>query len=67
MNRWVNLVAQLLGFATQVIIPTFVVDPTKRTTIQGVVAGVQGIVGIVAHSYNPDGTPAVVAYVPKKN
>ena len=58
MKLWMNLLTQSLGFAAQVALPMFVKDPAHYATAAGVVAAAQGAAGLVAHTYNPDGTKA---------
>ena len=69
MKRWLNVILQSSGFVAQVILPTFVFNPQSEAIAYGttaaVVAAVQAIAGVVAHSYNPDGTVAAIAYRPK--
>lgn len=64
MKRWLNFSLQVLGFTAQVIIPTFVKNPQSQVTLHGAVGLAQLAVGMVAHNYNPDGTPAVLPYDP---
>jgi hypothetical protein len=58
MKRWTNLVFQTVALATQAVVPLLVKDPTKHVALSCAVAAAQGVVGVMAHGYNPDGTPA---------
>ncbi len=68
MNRWLNIIIQVCGFTAQVVLPTFVFNPHTQAIAYGstaaVAAAAQAIAGIVAHSFNPDGTPSTTAYRP---
>lgn len=64
MTRWLNLIFQGAAFAGQVIIPTFVHNPAREATFAGVLAAIQAAVAVIAHGYNPDGTPATQPFQP---
>ncbi len=64
MTRLFNFFAQLLGFGAQVVIPTFVTNPTSVGKFAAGIAIAQGVVAVIAHSYNPDGTKATLPYQP---
>lgn len=70
MTRWFNFILQVCGFASQVVLPTFVFNPHTQAIAYGAtaatVAAIQAVAALTAHSYNPDGTPATTAYVPPK-
>lgn len=64
MPRWVSILVQSVGMIAQVVnVELFPKD--YRIMIMTGIAVIQGITGIIAHSYNPDGTNASCAYVPK--
>ena len=67
MKRWINIIVQSLGFISQgaVIQQLPITDENKMLT-HTIVGAIQGIVAIIAHSYNADGTPAKIAYVKVK-
>lgn len=65
MTRSLNISIQillLLGQVLNMLLPTL--HPEHRIYATVGIAFVQGIAAILAHSYNPDGTPAKVAYDP---
>ena len=67
MPRWVNILTQVLLLVAQMSNQFFDVlklQADYRTAIMLALGFVQALIGIVAHEYNPDGTPAVTAYVP---
>lgn len=67
MNRTVNIVIQMLALAAQVanfLLP--VLKEEHKIYATAAIAGVQGVTGILAHNFNPDATPARVAYEPNK-
>lgn len=66
MKRWWNIVAQSLAFVLQAVVPSLPLKPEDRMLTHTIVAGLQGIVAIIAHNYNPDGTDVKCAYFPKK-
>ena len=60
-----NSIVQIVGIVGQIfnVVGGFV--PSKyQGLIAGILAGVQGVTGAVAHFKNPDGTPATTPYVP---
>jgi len=62
--RWLNIVIQGVGTATILgsqFAPLFPPGVAPKVDV-GIAIG-QAIAGILAHQYNPDGTPAVVPYV----
>lgn len=63
MNKWWNILAQLMGFTMQSVIPTFVTNSGSQEKAAAIVAATQGVVAVIAHYYNPDGTKATTAYV----
>jgi len=66
MKRWVNILAQAAGVIGQLVIPAFVANPKSAAKYAAIIAAVQGIAAIIAHNYNPDGTPAALPYQPNK-
>jgi hypothetical protein len=44
---------------------THVLPPKYATAALFLVAAVQALIGVWNHYYNPDGTPAQVAYLPR--
>lgn len=64
MKKWFNFVIQLLGFGSAVAVPTFVHNEASLATAGGIIAATQGIVAVIAHYYNPDGTSARAPYKP---
>ena len=68
MNSFWNKFIQTSVTITQVVNITAPIVPDKYKPVAAGVLGIlQGITAIVAHNYNPDGTPAKVAYQPKGN
>jgi hypothetical protein len=65
MPRWVNILIQAIAMLGQVSNQFFDAIPQrwKMPVMIGLALG-QGLVAILANSYNPDGTRAVTAYVP---
>lgn len=66
MKRWLNIVTQSLALVGHSVLPGLPLDPATKALVHTILAGVQGIVGIIAHNFNPDGTTVKVAYYPKK-
>ncbi len=66
MKRWLNVIGQSVAFVGHSILPGLPLEPDTRSLVHTILAGVQGVMGIIAHQYNPDGTTAKVAYFPKK-
>ena len=63
MTRTWNIVIQLVALAGQVVNQFgSLIPPARRDAVAAGLAIAQGIVAVVAHSYNPDGTSAGVAY-----
>jgi hypothetical protein len=64
MPRWVSILAQTLGFVVQGVnqFGGFI-PPEYHLPIALAVGAAQGVMGIIAHSFNPDGTPATLPYV----
>jgi hypothetical protein len=67
MKFSLNAVVQLLALAGQGIVQVQDMLPPKGKFWAAVaLAGVQGVVGVLAHFANPDGTPAALPYQEKK-
>jgi hypothetical protein len=60
----VNYVIQILGVILQVINQTSDTLPPKgKFWATVIMAVIQGVIGVLAHFSNPDGTPSSVPYV----
>ena len=65
MTRWFTTLAQITGVLIQLAtVFTPLVSTEYRGYVMGAVAALQAFIGVLAHSFNPDGTPASVAYIP---
>lgn len=62
MPRWMQILLHLvpIGLGSYLAVATGSPIPLVVTS------GVNAAIGAVAQSYNPDGTPASVAYLPKQ-
>jgi hypothetical protein len=60
MIQCLALVAQLLNGLSDVV------PPEKKVYLALAIMAVQGIVGILAHHSNTDGTPQTTAFVPRR-
>lgn len=69
MTKSINIILQCaLGFGQVVAGPAvaaFMLPEVWATLVHSVLAGLTVVVGILAHTSNPDGTPATTAFVPK--
>jgi len=65
MKRWFNVLIQILGVSASSSVPEFTKDPIIASAIIGVITATQGLVGVLAHKYNPDGTKAEAPYLHK--
>lgn len=65
MPRWFNILVQAVGTAGSAwtLFGGYVPPKVGGWVVTGLTAA-QAVVGIIAHQYNPDGTPATNAYVP---
>lgn len=63
MKRNIHIVGQLAAIFGQFLVPVFI--PQHAEKAHAVIGFIQAVMGVVAHAYNPDGTPAEVAYDPK--
>jgi len=63
VKLWVNILLQVVGTLGQSVnlFTSLVPDKYKGFVMLGFTLA-QGTVAIIAHQYNPDGTPASVAY-----
>lgn len=66
MKRWLSIALQGIAFVGHGVVPQLALEPGTIQTIHAVLGGVQGILALIAHNYNPDGTTVRVAYYPKK-
>ena len=66
MKLSVNMVIQILGIIFQAINAMSDFFPDKAL-VASIAALIQAVIGVLSHFKNPDGTPATVAYVPKKS
>jgi hypothetical protein len=67
MPRWINILTQSLLLVCQIINQFFEIIPAKyKTAALIAMAMVQGVVAIIAHSYNPDGTNAALPWTDPK-
>jgi hypothetical protein len=65
MKISVNIIIQMLALATQYLNASTEMLPERGKFWAMVVLSIlQGIVAVLAHFANPDGTPATVAYLP---
>lgn len=64
--KWtVNTVIQLLGTIGQAVnVVGGLIPPAWHVWVAVVLSAIQGIVGVLAHFKNPDGTTAKIAYTP---
>jgi len=63
MPRWLNILIQFLAVGAQVAAP-YIVDPHSTMVFHSVLGGIQAGTAVLAHNFNPDGSPAVVPYRP---
>ena len=62
-----NAIAQVVALLIQIANQAATVVPDKyKGTVAGVVAALQGVSGVVAHFYNPNGTSARAAWSGEK-
>lgn len=63
MKRWWNVVFQTVASVTQLAnLYSPFLPPKIQGTVTGILTLAQGTVGVIAHQYNPDGTPAALPY-----
>ncbi len=66
MKRWLSIALQGIAFVGHGVVPQLTLEPGTMQMVHAVLGGVQGVLAIIAHNYNPDGTTVKVAYFPKK-
>lgn len=64
MKRWQNIALQVAGVIGNATVVGAFVPPQHQQKVFAGIAVVQALVSIIASNYNPDGTPAKVAYDP---
>ena len=66
MPRWLNIMLQCVGIAGSgfAAFGGFIPPAIAPKVVMGITAA-QAAVGVIAHSYNPDGTSATTAYRPQ--
>lgn len=63
MTRNVQLALQAIAVLAQFLLPAWPdIDPKWLNFGHAFVGGIQGVVALIGHAYNPDGTPSQVAY-----
>ena len=67
MTRNQTIAMQGLAILGQTVIPTMPVSPEWKAFAHGLLAAAQGILAVLAHNHNPDGTTAKVAYMPERD
>ncbi len=68
MKRWFNIISQCIGVAAQVLNGVGDIVPVKYQVLAaGIIGTAQGIIAVIAHNFNPDGTSATSAYRPQDN
>lgn len=66
MRQSIHLVLQAIGFLINILtFATNVVPAKYQPYVVATVSLLQGLLAWYNHNFNPDGTPATVAYVPK--
>ena len=67
MPRWFNITAQAVGMLFQAFNAYGALLGPKYMLLGATIVGsLQAVIAIVAHNYNPDGTPAALPYVAPK-
>lgn len=66
MSRTITTILQSILVIGQTTIPQLQLPVEQSTLAHAALGLVSAILGVTAHSYNPDGTPDTVAYVPPK-
>jgi hypothetical protein len=64
VTRFWNILGGIVAVGTIIVLPAYVHNPSVWQHIGVGVATAQAIGSIIAHSYNPDGTPAAAPYQP---
>lgn len=65
MSRFTHIVAQVGTFLADMIAQGVVTDPQWSAWLYMANLAISGLLGVIAHSFNPDGTDARTAYVPE--
>lgn len=64
MTRIFNLVFQIVATLGQIFSVVSGMIPGKyQVLVATIIGALQAVVGVVAHNYNPDGTPATQKYI----
>lgn len=65
VNKWVTIILQSCGVLLHIAnIYSGMVPAKWQTLVAAVIAFLQGVEGLIAHYYNPDGSPAQVSWSP---
>jgi len=65
MKRSWNTIFQIIATSSQVLNLYAPIIPPKYVGLTAaILSAVQGTAAVIAHSFNPDGTPAETKYVP---
>lgn len=64
MTRFWNILGGIAAIGVTVAAPVYIHDPAIWKHIGVGVAVLQAAKSLIAHSYNPDGTPAAMPYQP---
>lgn len=62
ITRVWTVVVQSVAIVGQTVVPDLPVAEETRALIHSIIAALQGVAAVVAHNFNPDGTPVQVAY-----
>ena len=62
MPRYIQIIAQIICTIAQVWLAAGVIPEPHSTFLHLSVSSIQAVMGIIAHSFNPDGTKAVEPY-----
>lgn len=67
MNRPTNIIVQIASIAVQGFnMWGGFIPPKYQLAVGTVIGAVQAVASLVAHNYNPDGTPATIPYDPPR-
>jgi hypothetical protein len=65
MKRSWNTLFQVLATSTQLLnLYSPIIPPKYLGLTAAILSAIQGTAAVIAHSFNPDGTAAVLPYVP---
>lgn len=64
MKKWIQSLIQISALMTVGVVGVFVEDPATAAKVVFAISLFQAVLGIVAHNFNPDGTPAESAWQP---